>query len=245
MSVFYTDISVVYDDLFPVSSSLLGMLNSLREETRAESVTDCGCATGSQLLPFAESGMRCLGFDPDASLVAIAREKLGVWPNARIEEGGFADLTRLAGKESDLLLCLGNSLVHVPQEEAGCFISDAWRVLSGNGRMLLQILNYERLLRDGVEELATIRSSSGASELRRRNKWENRHKVLFRTTLTISDGKERRIARNEIPLYPIYPRELYRMIESAGFKDIRFFGDYSGTVFYDDSEAVVCIASKA
>ena len=245
MSFFYTDISAVYDDLFPVSSSLLCMLNSLREETKAESVVDCGCATGAQLLPFAESGMRCLGFDPDAALVAIAREKLKPWPKARIEEGGFADLARLAGTANDLLLCLGNSLVHVSQEEAGCFISDAWRVLSSKGKMLLQILNYERLLRNGVEELATIRSLSGASELQRRNKWENRRKVLFRTTLTISNGKEAGIAHNEIPLHPIYPLELNDMIEAAGFKNIRYFGDYSGKAFSDDSEAVVCIASKA
>ena len=35
-----------------------------------------------------------------------------------VETGGFSDLTRLAPVPSDLLMCLGNSLVHVPQEEA-------------------------------------------------------------------------------------------------------------------------------
>ena len=240
MSVFYADISAAYDDLFPVSTEQLFLLNSLREEAAARSVVDCGCATGAQLLPFAVSGNECLGFDPDPSLVAIARKKLAAWPNARIEEGGFADILKLAGSPCDILLCLGNSLVHVPLEQAGRFISDAWRVLSPQGRMLLQILNYERLLRNGVKELAPIRSADGVASLRRYYSWEDPNKVMFRTTLKISD----RVASNEIPLYPVYPEQFHGMIEAAGFKDIRFFGDFSRSVFSADSESLVCIARK-
>jgi len=242
---FYEDISAVYDDLFPVSAAQLSLLDSLREETGARFVVDCGCGTGAQLLPFVVSGVECLGFDPDPSLVAIAREKLAAWPNVRIEEGGFADLTRLAGAARDILLCLGNSLVHVTPEQAGRFLADAVRVISPQGRMLLQILNYERLLCDGVEELAPIKSSDGSVELRRRYKWEDRRKVLFRTTLSVSTVEGPRVACNEIPLYPIYPEELNEMIEAAGFEDIRFFGDFSRSVFCADSEAVVCLARKA
>ena len=241
---FYADISAVYDDLFPVSAAQLSLLNSLHEETGSGSVVDCGCGSGAQLLPFAVSGAECLGFDPDPSLVAIAREKLAAWPNARIEEGGFADLPRLAARAHDILLCLGNSLVHVSSEQAGRFLADSARVLSPQGRMLLQILNYERLLRDGVEELPPIRSSDGSVELRRHYKWEDRRKVLFRTTLKFSAVEGLRVACNEVPLYPIYPEELEKMMKTAGFEDIRFFGDFSRSVFCADSEAIVCLARK-
>ena len=241
----YVDISAVYDDLFPVSAAQLSLLDNLREETGARFVVDCGCGTGAQLLPFAVCGIECLGFDPDPSLVAIAREKLAAWPNARIEEGGFADLPWLAGSACDILLCLGNSLVHVPPEQAGRFLADSARVLSKQGRMLLQILNYERLLRDSVEELPPIRSMDGSVELRRHYTWEGKRKVLFRTTLKVSAVEGSRVVCNEIPLYPIYPEELDEMIETAGFEDIRFFGDFSRSVFSADSEAVVCLARKA
>ena len=241
---FYADISAVYDDLFPVSVAQLSLLNNLCEETGARSVLDCGCGTGAQLLPFAVFGLECLGFDPDPSLVAIAREKLAVWPNTKIEEGHFADLPRLAGGVHDILLCLGNSLVHVPPELAGRFLADSARVLSSQGCMLLQILNYERLLRDGVEELPMIRTSDGSVELRRYYTWEDRRKVLFRAILKIFAVEGVRVACNEVPLYPIYLEELYEMIKAAGFKDIRFFGDFSRSVFSADSEAVVCIARR-
>jgi hypothetical protein len=125
---------------FPARKSPRGMRGPLRDRLR--------CGTGSQLLPFAAAGVACLGFDPDPSLVAIARSKLAAYPGARVEEGAFADLPRLASSPADLLLCLGNSLVHVPAEDASRFLSDAAEALFPDGSILLQILNYERLFRE-------------------------------------------------------------------------------------------------
>ena len=145
---FYSDISLAYDDLFPVSPEQRALFGSLMDDGGVRAVVDCGCGTGSQLLPFADAGLSCLGFDPDPSLVAIARRKLAAYPKTRIETGSFADLTRLATSPSDLLMCLGNSLVHVPQDEESRFLMDAAGALSLSGALLLQILNYERLLRE-------------------------------------------------------------------------------------------------
>jgi glycine/sarcosine N-methyltransferase len=242
---FYTDISLVYDDLFPVSPAQRSLLASLREDGGVRSVVDCGCGTGAQLLPFAGNGLACLGFDPDPSLVAIARRKLAPFPKARIEEGAFADLPRLAEIPSDLLVCLGNSIVHVPQVEAARFLADAAAALSPGGMLLLQLLNYERLFRDGVTELPLIRTEDGALEFRRRYDWQSRRKVAFHTALRLATPEGPKIVRNEIPLYPLFPEELWEMAASAGFRDVRFYGDFVRTAFSEDSEAVVCLAKKA
>ncbi len=242
---FYTDISLVYDDLFPVSSAQRALLESLRETGGVRSVVDCGCGTGAQLLPFAGNGLACLGFDPDPSLVAIARRKLAPFPKTRIEEGAFADLPRLAETRSDLLLCLGNSIVHVPQAEAGEFLSAAAAALSPGGVLLLQLLNYEMMFRSGVTELPLIRSEDGGAEFRRRYEWESRGKVAFHTTLRLATADGPKIVRNEIPLYPIFPDDLWEMAANAGFRDIRFYGDFARAAFSEDSEAVVCLAEKS
>jgi len=241
---FYTDISLVYDDLFPVSEAQRSLLGSLREDGGVRSVVDCGCGTGAQLLPFADAGVACMGFDPDPSLVAIARRKLARYPKARVEVGGFSDLPRLASGPSDLLLCLGNSLVHVPQAEAGKFLSDAAQGLNPAGTLLLQILNYERLQRAGAKDLPLIRAAEGAVEFRRRYIWESDRKVVFQTALRLSAGDEPRIVRNEIALYPLYPEELWEMLLKAGFGNVRFYGDFARTDFTPESEALVCLAKK-
>jgi len=193
---FYADISLVYDDLFPVSPEQRALFDSLMDDGGARSIVDCGCGTGSQLQPFAVAGLSCFGFDPDPSLIAIARRKLAAYPKTRVDTGSFADLTRLVGAPSDLLMCLGNSLVHVPQAEASRFFADAAGGLTGFGTLLLQILNYERLKRDNVTELPLIRAAEGTVEFRRRYEWEGDRKVLFRTSLRFAAADEPRIVRN-------------------------------------------------
>ncbi len=242
--VFYTDLCNVYDALFPVSEAQRALLEGFLREGRLRGVADAGCGTGAQLLPFASAGLECVGFDPDPALIARAREKLAPYPRARVEEGGFSDLTRIVTLPVDLLLCLGNSLVHVPQEEAACFLRECAAVTTEDGEILLQILNYERLLLGKVTTLPLMRAEEGAIEFRRGYAWEGDRKVRFQTVLRISEGGQIRTVRNDIPLYPIYPDELWDMVERAGFHGIRFFGDFAGSEFSRDSDALVCRAGK-
>ncbi len=241
---FYTDLSDVYDALFPVSEAQRALFDRLLAEGRVLRVADAGCGSGAQLLPFAAAGSECVGFDPDPALVSRAREKLAPFPRARVAVGGFSDLSRIVTEPVDLLLCLGNSLVHVPQEEAARFLLDAAGVLAGGGRVLLQILNYERLLLGKVTSLPLMQAEMGAVEFRRSYVWEGDRKVRFQTMLRISEGGQPRIHRNEIPLYPIYPDELWGMLSRAGISGIRFFGDFAGSDFSPESEALVCLAGK-
>ena len=241
---FYTDLCDVYDVLFPVSDAQRAFFEKIRGMGEIRRVADAGCGSGSQLLHFATAGISCMGFDPDPALVALAREKLAAFPNARVEVGGFADLTRLASPDNDLVLCLGNSLIHVPREEAARFLEDAVSVIAHGGWLLLQILNYERLFREGITELPLMRSDDGMVEFRRRYVWEGREKIRFRTALRLASGDGPRIVRNDIPLYPFYPEELWDSLSEAGFTPIRFYGDFACSEFAPESEALVCLARK-
>ena len=241
---FYTDLSDVYDALFPVSDAQRALFDRLLASGRVRRVADAGCGSGAQLLPFAAAGAECLGFDPDPALVARAGAKLAPFPGARVETGGFADVARIVSPPADLILCLGNSLVHVPQEEAARFLRDAAGAITGGGEILLQILNYERLLLGKVTALPLMQAEEGAIEFRRGYVWEGNRKVRFQTVLRISDESQPRIVRNDIPLYPIYPDELWEMLERAGFSGIRFFGDFAESDFSPESDALVCRAGK-
>jgi len=242
---FYADLSEVYDALFPVSDAQRELFDGIRGMGEIRRVADAGCGSGAQLLHFASAGISCVGFDPDPALVALARKKLAPFPDARVEVGGFADTVRLVSLAADLLLCLGNSLVHVPQEDAARFVADAASVLSPRGWILLQILNYERLFREGITELPLMRAGEGSIEFRRRYAWEGQREVRFQTLLRIAGGDGPRILRNEIPLYPIYPEELWEMLFGAGFAPIRYYGDFARSDFTPDSEALVCLARKS
>ncbi|HEY7527712.1 MAG TPA: methyltransferase domain-containing protein, partial [Candidatus Deferrimicrobiaceae bacterium] len=234
-----------YDALFPVSDAQRELFDWILGRGEVRRVADAGCGSGAQLLHFARAGLSCTGFDPDPSLVALARQKLAPYPDARVEIGGFADTVRLVSPAADLLLCLGNSLVHVPQGEAARFLSDAASVLSPGGWLLLQILNYERLFREGITDLPLMRAGEGSIEFRRRYVWEGQRDIRFQTSLRVAGGEGPRILRNEIPLHPIYPDDLWEMLSAAGFAPIRFHGDFARSEFTPDSEALVCVARKS
>ena len=242
---FYEDLSEVYDVLFPVSDVQRTLFDSILGTGEVKRVADAGCGSGEQLLHFASAGVSCVGFDPDPALVSIARRKLAPFPGVRVEIGGFADIARLVSPPADLVLCLGNSLVHVPQEESARFVADASSVIVSGGWLLLQILNYELLFRNNVTELPVLRAGSGVVEFRRRYAWEGPKSVRFQTVLRIAEGDEPRIFRNEIPLYPVYPEELWETLSGAGFSTIRYFGDFARSDFTQESEALVCLARKS
>jgi glycine/sarcosine N-methyltransferase len=241
---FYTDLSEVYDALFPVSEAQRALFDRILATGRVHRMADAGCGSGAQLLPFASAGVECVGFDPDPALVALAKKKLAPFPGARVEIGGFADISRIVSPPTDFALCLGNSLVHVPQEEAATFFRDAAGILSEKGEILFQILNYERLLLRKVTTLPLMQAEEGTIEFRRNYEWEGHKKVRFRTALRISGGGQPRVIRNDIPLYPLYPDEIWEMLSRAGFSGIRFFADFAGSDFSPESEALVCLAEK-
>lgn len=242
---FYSDLSEAYDELFPVSDAQRALFDGILGAGTIRRSADAGCGSGAQLLHFASAGISCVGFDPDPALVALARGKLAAFPGAVVEVGGFADTVRLVPPGTDLLLCLGNSLVHVPRDQAARFVADAASVLARGGWLLLQVLNYDRLYRYGVTELPVMTARGGAVEFRRSYAWEGRERVRFRTTLRISGEGTDRIRRNDIPLYPLYPEDLRGMLPGAGFAPVGYYGDFARTDFTDDSEALVCLARKS
>lgn len=241
---FYEQLSQAYDALFPVSSGQRALLRSFGEQSPGLSVLDAGCGSGGQILPLAELGALCTGIEPDPAMAALAIRKLSPFGNVRIEEAGFSDIGRIVAPRSiDLVLCLGNSLVHVPQDEASRFLSDAAEALAPGGRILLQILNYDRFAPEGETELSPLRSADGAVTMTRRYRWESDRKLRFLTELSIP-GDPPRLHRNDIPLYPIRPRELEGMLSAAGFAEPARYSDFALSAFSNDSEALVCLARK-
>lgn len=241
---FYADLSESYDALFPASPALGAFFDGLLREGWIGRVADAGCGTGAQILHFAAAGLSGVAFDPDPSLVALARRKLAPHPSVRVEIGGFADVLRLVAPPVDLVLCLGNSLVHVHRGEAAAFVRDAAAVTLPSGGLLVQILNYERLRREGVTEFPKMTAEGGRISLLRRYVWEGPRRVRFRAELRLEGERGTTVKTNEITLHPMDPGELRDLFESAGFCRLRLQGDYAGASFSPDSEAVVCLGRK-
>jgi glycine/sarcosine N-methyltransferase len=130
-------------------------------------VLDVGCATGGHVLHFAGRGMEAVGADPSGEMIRLAEARAAGRPNVRFVQAGFGELADRVGGDFDVLTCLGNTLPHaLTRHDLDNALADMATVLRPGGMLVIQLLNYDRIVaeqqrflgvssgvRDGVEQL--------------------------------------------------------------------------------------------
>ncbi|MCB2203397.1 class I SAM-dependent methyltransferase [bacterium] len=146
---FYDDIAASYDAMTGFDTRLAAqkpLLQRLIDRLPAESVIDMGCGTGVHAIALAQMGLRATGVDISAGMLERAQRHAGQHSaSVRFVHGDF--LAPLTDPPADLLLCLGNSLPHLPSRAALAAVFAHWRsLLVPGGHVLVQLLNYRRVL---------------------------------------------------------------------------------------------------
>jgi glycine/sarcosine N-methyltransferase len=226
---FYRSISAYYDRIFPMDPNTLSFLDSrARPGSR---ILDIACGTGGYSIALAERGHRVTGIDLDRAMIRHARSK------AR-DPDGMADfrvmdmLSMTAGLDPgfDLVFCIGNSLVHLESDEQiGQLLEDCRSLLGPEGVLILQIINYDRILAEGLTGLPTLRDEAAALEFLRNYELDPAGRVvIFRTELRVGRGADQRVIRNQIPLRIVTSERLTRLVGAAGFQSLELFGGFDG-----------------
>lgn len=230
MSKFYTEIAKYYDRIFPPSKIAVSLLKSgLTEGDRA---LDVACATGSNAKALSEEGYEVVAIDLDETMI----DRLNL-EETKIEAYAMnmLDIDRLG--TFDLIYCIGNSLVHLRDEkEVEQFIQKAARQLNESGSLVLQIINYDRILDQKVDHLATIEDGDLRFE-RLYHRIDEEH-IDFHTKLWV-DGE---CIENHETLLPLRRKVLRGFLERAGFTDIREYGSFNREPQTDDSVPYIVVA---
>lgn len=203
------------------------------------SVLDLGCGTGEHVAFLAQAGARAVGVDPSPAMLEAAREHEGRG-HGRFLAGDARDLGAVPGLGAPfgLALCLGNMLPHLLETaDLSAFASQAFRVLHPGGSLLLQILNYERLLGQGIRHLPlNLRPADGSTELvfLRLLKDQGDGRVLFfPTTLELDPDAQSPVQVRQsrrVELRAWMRRELGPAFERAGFS-LQWYGDMQAGPF--------------
>jgi glycine/sarcosine N-methyltransferase len=145
----YEKIAEIYDELFPINPETLDFIEEyLPVRTRAGRALDAGSATGAHTLALARRGWEVLGLEPSRRMVEIARGRAAAQglSSARFEAADMRDAgSWIEGSSLDLLLCLGNTLPHLPDiESVYGFLDLARDLLKPSGLLALQLVNFGR-----------------------------------------------------------------------------------------------------
>lgn len=139
----------------------------------------------------------------------------------------------------DIVLCLGNTLVHLPSlDEIGEFIKKVSGLLKEDGVFIVQVVNYDHVLAKGISQLPVIDTEHVRFE-RHYIYDKSKHKMRFQTSLTVK--KNMAEFEDEVLLYPLTQSEIDLLIKKAGFNKVGYFGDFSAGEYTTGSPALIAV----
>ena len=239
---FYNVLSKYYDVIFTKDENTV---NFLKEDLKINSnVLDVACGTGTYSIALGEQGNKVQGMDLDEEMInkAIVKNHNS---NASFIVGDMLKLENIYEEHSfHKVFCIGNSLVHLStKEEIEKAIEQMYKVLKKEGTLVIQIINYDRILSKNIKALPTIVREEQGVEFVRKYELNGEGKIIFLGQINIEeDGNS---YENGVELIPLQSEELNQMLLEAGFKNIEFYGSFKKEIYNkEESYALVIRAEK-
>jgi glycine/sarcosine N-methyltransferase len=232
-------------------------------EADAQRVIDVACGTGMHAIELARRGYKVVGADLSSPMIERAREnaaiagveahfvvagfgelaeKLALSPSISLRTSGvegpaLSPVERVSG-QFDAVLCLGNSLPHVPSAgDLGDALADFAAVLRPGGLLLIQNRNFDAVLtrrerfmgpeahREGDREWLFVRFYDFNAD----------GMITFNMVVLRRDAEGKWSQQLEATeLRPLTYSELITSLTAAGFTDIVHYGDMQGAPFDPD-----------
>lgn len=236
MTTFYHSIAPYYDDIFPYNAVQKDfVLTSAGNQPEKKSVLDIGCGTGNLTLELSKDFKDIIGIDYDRDMVRRASSKTeSSESNIDFQYLNMLDIEKhFIPASFDIILCFGNTLVHLADSgEIKSLIRQTRKSLKPGGKLLLQIVHYDRILKQDIGSLPLVDNPKIRFE-RYYSFNPETGKIEFSTVLTMKGtGK---IIKNKIELYPILKSEIEQILIAAGYSSTFFYGSFKGEKLSENS----------
>lgn len=243
---FYEEISRYYDYIFPAGARQLDFIKKHAGAPGAR-LLDVACGSGVYSLELAKAGYQMTAVDLDEKMVEMARRKADTGGSPfSVQQCDMLQLDKCLDGGFDCVFCIGNSIVHLGSKtDIGLAIRKMGTLTVEGGSVILQTINYDRILRLGINELPPIREESLGLEFVRKYEYVPEKGVInFNTRLIVGHGSDREEYNNSIELLPLMSGELRKLITEAGFSKADYFADFVETPYHPDAYMLVVRAVK-
>lgn len=216
------------------------LLERVLNDCPSRGVLDLGSGPGDHARFLASRGFEVTGIDSSPAMIEASRSE-PLLANVHFVSGNFLELPSLVHGTFGGAICLGNVLPHLTDREQLAKLATGLRqVLAPGGRVLLQILNYERLALTGERALpVNVRPDpevEGAELVlvRVMTVHINGTVSFFPTTLRLrpdADPPLEVIGSRRVDLYGWRREEVRKTFDAAGIEEIEALGSFDGAPF--------------
>lgn len=233
---FYQSIAPYYHHIFKINAAQLNYIKSKISDPNSQLI-DVGCGIGTLSFELAKYYGNVVGIDLDAEMIRVAQQQNGT-NKVQFRQFGMLELSaHLENKSVDGIICFGNTLVHLnSNDEVFEFLLQAKSVLKFNGKLLMQMVNYDRILNCEIKQLPLIENDEILFERNYLYK-KSLNKIDFHTRLTVKSTQQ--IIESSVELLPILQSELNELLVKAGFKNLKYYGNFNQESYTMDSPALV------
>ena len=230
-----------YDDIFPENQYTYDFLREDLEP--GDKVLDVACGTGSYTIHLIKDGISACGLDLEETMIELADEKAikdGITPDFVV--ASMLNLDLVSDGDLRRIYIIGNSLVHLKSlEEVRSFLKSAYDLLNDNGDLVIQIINYERILTQDINHLPTIEVSDKGIVFERNYNYDvSSNSIEFASRLSI----EGELKESSIYLLPLDKDVLIAELEKTGFSDIEVYSNFKKEPFTEDAITLVIKTTK-
>lgn len=241
---FYNSASSYYDKMIDFNSALQKrkILLSNFVDDKVKSVADVGCGTGVDSISLSQLGLNVTSFDPSVEMINAAIENSkGLNTQIIFYNYSASEISKTFYNKFDLVVSLGNTIANINPKQLEKSFSKFYKMLKDDGKVLIQILNYEKILKD-KERIVNI------------TKKDNEYFIRFydfgKEDLTFNILKfnaDQTTAKELIStkIFPYKSKELEQLLKKIGFKKIQLFGGLDKKPFNaKTSNDLVLLAKK-
>jgi SAM-dependent methyltransferase len=229
----YDLIARKYSQIFPLDEKRVNFLQSYFPDTTIP-LLDIGCATGDLTLALGELGYKILGFDLNEQMISIAQSKKldkvhsKVYTQEQCQNISFKimdmmKIDTLGKEEFQGLLCFSNTLPHLRNlDEVEDFFSQCYHSLIPKGIFIVQILNFDKIIREGRMNFPVIEHE----KFRFIRKYSDISSNSLCFSISIEDNTSGKVYSDENLLFPIQQNQLITALKKIGFAHIDVFTGY-------------------
>jgi len=240
----YESISPYYDHIFkfnPIQEEFI--IASATEDSPVSTALEVGCGTGNLTIELAKHFKQIIGIDLDSEMLNIAKSKVSqTESNINFKCLNMMEIKKtFASSIFSMVFSFGNTLVHLSNlDNIRDFLKQTKTILKPGGKLLLQIINYDRILKKNIRHLPAIENEF-IKFSRFYTHDQNHNKILFKTKLLIKETN--RVIINKVELYPLLKQELEALLLETGYRNIYFFSSFKKEPLTDESVPLITEAT--